>query len=232
MEISELGVFKLLDAVDSWQVGLNHHELTCSGGGGKCSNVKLVGKIVATSNAINVSGQADSKIVLECPKCGYIQNNVPDYVYQWYITTHMTHKISLGQVVEVEIDDGYGADDIFYGKDYNFQGRYGKPSEDVEGDQEIILRFIGNLRALVVGYSRDCDGTPLYCLSNIRVQYNSPHLPENVRGRLAETCAYKKWAEYLKTGFAEDDLKLIEGQVVPLKFNSIFEYEKDMVADL
>ena len=145
----------------------------------------------------------------------------------------MSHKIPLGQVVEVEITDGYGVDALFYGKDYVFDRKiggkvYGKPTEGVEGDQEIVLRFIGNLRALVVGYSQDCDGTPLYCLSNIRVKYNCDHLPDGIKSRISETLKYKMWSEFLKTGIPEEELKVIEGQLVPLKYKSIFEYEKMM----
>ena len=38
---------------------------------------------------------------------------------------------------------------------------------------------------------------------------------------------YKMWSEFLKTGIAEEELKVIEGQLVPLKYKSIFEYEKE-----
>ena len=241
MKISEMGVFKMLDAIEAWQGDPNLHELTCSGGGGQCrgfkdQGVKLVSKVLTTDQPINISGQEGSRIVLECPECNRIQEKVPDCVYKWYIETHLNHNIPLGQVVDVEITDDFGADAIFVGKDYDFKGRYGKPSEGVEGDQEICLNFVGKLRALVVGYSRDCDGTPLYCLSNIRVKYNCDHLPDDVKSRLRETMLYKKWSEYLKTGFSEDSLKVVEGQFVPLLYKSIFEYEKmmykEMMADL
>jgi len=232
MKISDIGALKMFEAIEAWQADPNLHELTCSGGGGECSGVKLIPKMMATANHINLSGQEGSKIVLECPNCDFVQERVPDCVYQWYIDTHMSHNIPLGQVVELEITEGFGADAIFYGKDYNFQGRYGKPTEGVEGDKEIVLRFVGNLRALVVGYSQDCDGTPLYCLSNIRVKYNCGHLPEKLGGNMAETINYKKWSEFFKTGICEEDLKVIEGQLVPLKYKSIFEYEEMMMAGL
>jgi len=223
MNISEMGVLKLIAAIEAWQGDPNVHQLTC--GGGNCSGVALVHKVIRTAQHVNISGQEGSKVVLECPECKRIQDKVPDAVYQWYISTHMSHKIPLGQVVDVELTDGHGADAIFTGKDFDFQGRYGKPSEGVEGDQEICLNFIGRLRALVVGYARDCDGTPLYCLSNIRVKYNCDHLPDGIKSRMEETIRYKKWSEYLKTGFSEEDLKIVEGQFVPLLYNSIFEYE-------
>jgi DNA-directed RNA polymerase subunit M/transcription elongation factor TFIIS len=236
-KISEMGVLKMMDAIEAWQADPNVHELTCSGGGGTCSGVKLIPKVIQTAQHVNVSGQEGSKIVLKCPKCNYVQEKVPDFVYQSYINTHMSHNIPLGQVVEIEITDGFGVDAIFYGKDYVFDRKiggkiYGKPTEGVEGDKEIVLRFIGNLRALVVGHSQDCDGTPLYCLSNIRVQYNCDYMPEGIRSRLTETMNYKKWSEFLKTGICEEDLKVIEGQLVPLKYRSIFEYEEDMMAGL
>lgn len=241
-KISEMGVLKMFDAIEAWQGDPTHHELTCYGGGGNCfgfkeQGVKLIPKTILTAQHVNVSGQEGSKIVLECPECDFVQEKVPDFVYQWYIDTHMNHNVPLGQVVEIEITEGYGADAIFYGKDYVFDREIGgkiyeKPTEGVEGDKEIVLRFVGNLRALVVGYSQDCDGSPLYCLSNIRVKYNSSHLPEKLRGSLAETLNYKKWAEYLQTGIAEEALKVIEGQFVPLLYESIFEYEKMMMDGL
>lgn len=239
-KISDMGVLKMIDAIEAWQADPNVHELTCYGGGGSCygfkeQGVRLVHKVIRTAQHINVSGQEGTKIVLECPECKRIQEKVPDCVYQWYIDTHMSHKVPLGQVVEIEITDGYGADALYYGKDYVFDREiggkvYGKPTEGVEGDQEIILRFIGNLRALVVGYSQDCDGTPLYCLSNIRVKYNCDHLPEGIRSRLAETMKYQMWSAFLRTGVAEEELKVIEGQLVPLKYKSIFEYEKEALS--
>ena len=225
MNISEMGMFKMFDALVAWQGDPNLHELTCRNDGGNCSDAKLVPKIAYISDVVNISGQEGYEIVLECPQCGSKQKKVPEHIYQWYIDTHLNHNIPLGQVVDVELTEGYGADAIFIGKDFDFQGRYGKPSEGVEGDQEICLNFIGRLRALVVGYARDRDGTPLYCLSNIRVKYNCDHLPDGIKSRMEETIRYKKWSEYLKTGFSEEDLKIVEGQFVPLLYNSIFEYE-------
>jgi len=49
---------------------------------------------------------------------------------------------------------------------------------------------------------------------------------------MAETINYKKWSEFFKTGICEEDLKVIEGQLVPLKYKSIFEYEEMMLAGL
>jgi hypothetical protein len=228
MEISEMGVFKQVEAIEAWQANPNIHPLTC----GQCNpHVNLVAEIIPTSNIIVMSSQEGSKITLTCPKCDYVQDNVPDIVYNWYIYTHLNHKIPLGQVVELEITEDCSPDEIFYGKDYKFSEdrKYMKPDEGVEGDKEIVLRFVGNLRALVVGYTRDCDGTPLYCLSNLRVKYNSGDLPDNIRGRLDETIRYRKWAKYLQTGWSEDSLKVIEGQFVPLLYNSIYEYEENLV---
>ena len=242
MNISEMGVLKMLEAIEAWQGDPNVHELTCHGGGGNCcgfkgQGIKLIPKIKRTAQHVNLSGQEGSKVVLECPECKRIQEKVPDCVYQWYIDTHMSHAIPLGQVVEVDITDGCGMDAIFYGKDYVFDREiggkvYGKPDEGVEGDKEIALYFVGKLRALVVGYTRDCDGTPLYCLSNIRVKYNCGSLPDPLRSAMAESIKYKQHAEYLKTGWSEDSLKVCEGELVPLQYNSIFEYEKMLSREL
>ena len=235
MKISEIGILKMIDAIEAWQADPNVHELTCSGGGGKCSGVKLKHKWLTDQNQsfISVSGQDGSKLVLECPECGYIQDKVPDFVYEWYIKTHMSHDIPLGQVVEVELTDGCGMDAIFYGKDYVFDrkagGRvYGKPDEGVEGDKEIALCFLGILKALVVGYTRDCDGTALYYLSNRRIKYNCGGLPENFRNKMDETMQYKSHANYLSGPWSGDSLKVCEGEFVPLQYNSIYEYKDEL----
>jgi hypothetical protein len=237
MKISEMGVFKMLDAIEAWQGDPNLHELTCSGGGGNCSGVKLKHKVKATAQHVNVSGQEGSKVVLECPKCGRIQENVPNCVYQWYIDTHMDHSIALGQVVEAEFTDGCGCDAIFYGKDYVFDRKiggkvYGKPDEGVEGDKCIALCFLGTLKALVVGYTRDNDGTALYYLSNKRIKYNCDGMPENFRSKMDETKLYKGYAEYLSGPWSADSLKVCEGEFVPLQYNSIYEYEDMLRSDL
>lgn len=225
MKISELGVLKMLDAIEAWQKDPKLHELTCS----KCEeHVNLKPKMVPTSGFINLSGQEGSTVVLECPKCDYVQSIIPDSVYQWYIDTHLKHNILLGQVVEVEFTEDIGVDEIFYGKDYPVpegdRGRYFKPSENVAGDREIVLRFIGKLRTLVVGHLRDCDGSPIYCLSNLRVKYNGSGLKENI--------AYNTWSKYLHLGFCEDILKVVEGEFVPLLHDSIFEYKECLRDDL
>jgi hypothetical protein len=237
MEISEMGVLKMLDAIEVWQGDPNHHELTCSGGGGECSDVKMVGKMIATSSLINISGQDGSKLVLECPKCGRIQENVPNCVYQWYIDTHMSHDIPLGQVVEVELTDGCGMDSIYYGEDYVFEREiggkvYGSPDEGVKGDKEIALCFLGTLKALVVGYTRDCDGTACYYLSHKRIKYNCGGMHEKFRNKMHETRTYRAYANYLSGPWSADSLKICEGEFVPLLYNSVYEYEDMLEKDL
>ena len=229
IQISEMGVFKMIDAIEAWQADPNVHQLTCSGGGGNCSGVALKHKVIV-AQLVNVSGQEGSRIVLYCPECDFVQEKIPDAVYQWYINTHMSHDIPLGQVVEVELTDGCGMDAIYYGKDYVFTREiggkvYGSPSEGVEGDKEIALCFLGTLKALVVGYTRDCDGTALYYLSDKRIKYNCGGLPENFRRKMNETKLYKGYATHLTGPFSGDSLKVCEGELVPLKYLSIYEYE-------
>jgi hypothetical protein len=230
MKISDMGVFKLLDAIEAWQGNPNIHPLTC----GNCSDVSLEGKAEPTSDFVSLSSQEGSKVYLKCPECDYTQENIPECVYQWYIDTHLNHAIPLGQVVDLEITDGCAADAIFYGKDYPVpEGReFFKPTDGVEGDQAIVIGFEGKLRALVVGYSRDCDGTPLYCLSNIRVKYNCDNMPDDKKSRLAETMEYKKFSNFLQTGWSEDSLTVVEGQFVPLKYISIFQYIDELKQSL
>ena len=225
-----MGVLKMLEAIEAWQRNPNLHPLTCC----NCNHVNLIGKIIPTGQMVVISSQEGSDIILECPQCDYVQENIPDCVYQWYIDNHMNYTIPLGQVVDLEITEDCGADAIFYGKDYKFSKdrEFMKTDDSIIGDQVIVLRFLGNLRALVVGHSRDCDGTPLYCLGNIRVQYDGDELYLGMHSRIQETICYKKWASYLQTGWSEDSLKIIEGQIVPLLYKSIFEYEENMAQSL
>lgn len=230
MEIKELGMFHMLDAIEAWQNDHGLHELTC--GQDTCDHINLIGKIRPTSNVIIASGQQGSKIVLQCPKCDHTQEHVPEFVYKWYIDNHMNHKIPLGQVVELEITDGFGAEAIYRSKSYTYpDGLTVQPEEGVEAPDEVSeidLRFVGNLKALVVGHTRDCDGTPLYCLGFKRIQYPTDELPEGYT-RMTETMLYNKWCGSIHSGISEDSLKVIEGQFVSLEYKSIFEYQKDLL---
>jgi ferredoxin-thioredoxin reductase catalytic subunit len=60
------------DRLFYWQMNDFVHGLTCSGGGGDCSNEYLIPKII------------NDEVILECPKCGRIQktNEVPDIVFK------------------------------------------------------------------------------------------------------------------------------------------------------
>jgi len=139
MEIKDLGTFLLLDAIEAWQGDPNLHPLTC--GSDNCDHVSLVGKVKTINDVLNISSQKGATIFLKCPECDYTQDFVPDCVYNWYIGTHLNHKILLGQVVEVKFDEDCGADAIFFGADYKFpEGcEFLSPSLKVEGDKEIVL---------------------------------------------------------------------------------------------
>ena len=217
MEISEMGVLKQMDAIKAWQADPNVHELTC--GSDSCNHVKLIAKAIPTSSYINLSGQEGSKIVLECPECDYTQDFVPDCVYKYYIDNTLNYKIPLGQVVEIEMSEDAG-ENTFY------------TSEDDGIDQDVHIGIVGKVRGIVVGHSRDCDGTPLYCISNLRVKYHCANLPEGMRSRMTETMTYSKWAKIFSSGWGEGNLKVLDGQFVPLLFESIFEYEEDMMSGL
>ncbi len=212
MKIKDMGALMLLDAIEAWQGNPNVHELTCGSDG--CDHVKLEGKIVATADHINASGQEGSKVFLACPECDYTQEHVPDFIYNHYIDTNLNYKIPLGQVVEVEMSENAGDNNFFDARDGL--------------DFEVHIGIIGMVRALVVGHSRDCDGNPLYCLSNIRVRFAGACIPEDIRGSLGETLEYKKWSNFLSTGWSEESLKVVEGKIIPLKYQSIFDLVDEM----
>jgi hypothetical protein len=219
MKINELGALHKLDAIEEWQKDKNVHPLTC---GNDANHTLLVGEFIKKDGIISMG--ITGGIQLKCPDCDYVQSHIPKPVFSAYIDKHMQHKIPLGQVVEFDRDDGWGVDAIYYGNDYKFPAdrSWMKPTEGVEGDQEIVLTVIGTYRGIVVGRSRDCDGTPLYAVSDARIEYLRD---KSTEPSIVETMNYKKWCNWLITGISQDGLRVIEGQFVPLLYKSAFEYE-------
>jgi len=94
-----------------------------------------------------------------------------------------THKIPLGTIVEVEME--------LY-------------STSCEERIEVDLR--GKCRLYVVGHLRDCDGTPLYAVSDIPVKY-----PVDARTFSHERMVYDAIAKVIEYGYGEEVLRPIEG---------------------
>jgi hypothetical protein len=61
MKISEMGILKMLDAIEHRQNDDMLHPLTCA----NCNHVKLIAKTIFTNSVVSVSSQKDSKIYLE-----------------------------------------------------------------------------------------------------------------------------------------------------------------------
>lgn len=186
MEAIEMGMLNKLEAIEEWQNN-SLIPLTC---GNDPNHSKLQGKIIPTGNIVYVSGNTGGEVVLYCPDCDYIQEHIPDDVYESYFQTHLTHKISLGQIVESEVEEEMG--------------------------------YKGKVKGIVVGHSRDCDGTPLYILSDLAVRYNPYH-------DILERLEYKKWAGFVTGGFSERSLRVCEGEFEALQFDNIYDYERDML---
>lgn len=124
-----------------------------------------------------------------------ILNNLPEFRHD-----NETHKIQLGQVVDLTIDDGCASLNIH---------------KDINGN-EVSLHIRGTVRLIVVGHHRDCDGTPLYILSDRPIGMGE--------WTLIELMEYKKWCEFLTHGWPESALKLVEGSIVPIKHKNIYDY--------
>jgi len=223
MSSVKLGALRKLDAIEAWQHNDHVHPLTC---GNDSNHELLVAKMVPTSNVIVVSSDQGSKIILKCPDCDYVQEHVPEIVYETFIANEFSHKIPLGQVVDVELDDTY---QLFYGEDYVFPKRehdmlpeMRSTSPGVKGDREIALGVKGTARLLIVGHTRDCDGEPLYACSDLRVKFGVDEKGIN------EVIAYRRWCAMLLMHRSESGLTVVEGEFIPLLYDSIYDYEDEM----
>lgn len=98
---------------------------------------------------------------------------------------HLVHKIPIGALVEVEVQ-------IY--------------STGTSGS-EVDLK--GKCKLVVIGHQRDCDGTPLYGLSNIPVEYPTGGLTQ-------EALVYNTFAKVRVDGYGEESLKWNGSTVVPV----------------
>lgn len=88
---------------------------------------------------------------------------------------HLTHQIPLGSLVEVDVKIN-------------------------EGFADAEINLTGTCKIYVVGHMRDCDGTPLYILSDLPVHY-----PRHNFSR--EWFTYKAISHVYLTGYSEESLK-------------------------
>lgn len=90
------------------------------------------------------------------------------------------HEFELGEIVEVDVD-------------HDWPG-------SVEGDG-ILVKLSGRCRLYVVGHMRDCDGTPIYMLSDLPVRF-----PMESAAFAIERLTYKYLAHTLESGYSGDAL--------------------------
>jgi len=108
---------------------------------------------------------------------------------------HLTHDIPLGSVVEVEIE--------------KYSTR--------EGGVEVNLK--GLCKLYVVGKGRDCDGTPLYTVSDL------PVLSDGIRAFTDDYKLYKTISHVFEHGYSARSLKPT-GTVV--KMSTMREYRQEL----
>lgn len=120
----------------------------------------------------------------------------PVFVSRLFRYDHLSHKIPLGAIVEVNV------------KIYS-----DCPSVGTE------LKLTGRCKLMVVKHHRDCDGTPLYVLSDIPVV--SPEMKDgDIFGK------YKIFSKYFGSGYSEESLTFT-GEVKKL-YNNLHDWAYDV----
>lgn len=113
------------------------------------------------------------------------------------------HSIPIGSVVDLKWDHGCASLNIH---------------KDREG-KEVALSVNGTIRLIVVGHHRDCDGTPLYVLSDIPVKLQDWTFREYMH--------YRMWSHFVTHGWSSGRLTGI-GRTIRIDCNNIFEYIASM----
>lgn len=96
-----------------------------------------------------------------------------------------------------------------------------------QDEKEIVTGIQGQIKAIVVGHNRDCDGTPLYFLSSDPIGYVVNH-PDNFNQHIK----YRRWTHFFIHGIGEESLEACEGETIAMKHESIFAFEEQMRKDL
>ena len=169
---------------------------------------------------------------------------------------HENHKIPLGQVVRLSTEGGneWAFGDVvrsnFYADHFDEPGFKGKVYrdrkhigagvfvDDGERFQEICLGIKGQLKMIVVGYHRDCDGTPLYILSFKPVGFPTGRYtiydretrqstyPYEGRSDMLMGMRYNMWLGLYINGISEGSLEVVQDEFVPLTCEDVYEYEQ------
>jgi hypothetical protein len=102
----------------------------------------------------------------------------------------------------------------------------------------------GELKMIVVGHHRDCDGTPLYILSFKPIgfpagkysvydpQTQQTVYPHEGRSDLVMGLKYGMWAGFHVHGIGRDSFEVCPDEFIPLKYEDIYEYEEKMRREL
>lgn len=138
------------------------------------------------------------------------------------------HAIRIGQVVAV----AYEGDEMPWGIHYSngktvYIGRYDHEARrrvDPPADyKEVCLGIKGSVKAIVVGHNRDCDGTPLYVVSDKPIGYTF--------GGIRESHEYGSWVKYFEHGFSESSLTICPGEFIPLRYRDIWHFKRCMLGE-
>jgi len=196
----QLGLFQREEAVKEWQENDNTHEMTCR----NCENRDALKVFIdypqGKNIGVSLGTQTSAKVLVKCESCGHVQENIPDIIYKWYFERHMSHKLSLGQLVEVEIDNTI--------------------THKAVDESSVSAVIKGTMRLFIVGYMRDCDGTPLYIIGDFPVKY--PNIDE-AGSSINASIYYKRFCNYVSMGHSEDSLKVIDAPLVKIH-NTVSDY--------
>jgi len=114
------------------------------------------------------------------------------------------HKYPIGEIVEVTMGFGIG---------WSCDGIV----KDDEGKEICLGLKEGTVVLYVVDHQRDCDGTPLYSLSDLKCKY-----PSYAKTFSEEWKCYRSFCNHFYHGIGEEDLKPV-GHRITL-YNTFQEY--------
>lgn len=116
------------------------------------------------------------------------------------------HKVPVGALVEVEVDD-YGGAYFRDGAGGWRRARWNEETEENPAHGETWMK--GTARLFVVAHRRDCDGSPLYTLAKCPVNEWETVPPEvafgpDIMKRILAQAMYE-----IHNGYGEDSLKVV-----------------------